>query len=148
MKWVTWEYIGVDRMGCIWLIHRWIDEKAEFIFVPAGTKPLPKNAEPFDIPGARYSHHRGHCSFHALLRGYKLNDPILRRIASIIDEADIVQEINVEPAAPGLDLICRGLRLNSPSDEAALERGKLIYEALYAQLRAEAASEKDRNAGS
>jgi hypothetical protein len=145
MTWVTWEYIGVDRMGCIWLIHRWIDPKASFVFVPAGTKPLPRNAEPFDIPGARYSHHRGHCSFHALLRAYKLKDPILRRIADIIDEADIVQDIRVEPAAPGLDLICRGLRLNSPSDEAAMERGKLVYDALYAQLRFEAASEKERN---
>ncbi len=144
MIWVTWEHIGVDRMGCIWLIHRWIDPKAQFMFVPAGTKPLPKNAEPFDIPGARYSHHRGHCSFHALLRGYKLKDPVLLRIADIIDEADIVQEVNVEPAAPGLDLICRGLRLNSPSDEVALERGKLVYEALYTQLSAEAASEKER----
>ncbi len=144
MIWVTWERIGVDRMGCIWLIHRWIDPKAQFMFVPAGTKPLPKNAEPFDIPGARYSHHRGHCSFHALLRGYKLKDPVLLRIADIIDEADIVQEVNVEPAAPGLDLICRGLRLNSPSDEVALERGKLVYEALYTQLSAEAASEKER----
>jgi hypothetical protein len=148
MTWVTWEHIGVDRMGCIWLIQRWIDAKAHFEFIPAGPKPLPKNAEPFDIPGARYSHHRGHCSFHALLRAYKLKDPILARIANIIDEADIVQEINVEPVAPGLDLICRGVRLNSPNDEIALERGKLVYDALYAQLSAEAASEKERNTSS
>lgn len=138
MNWVTWEHIAVDRMGCIWLIHRWIEPKARFLFIPPGTKPLPKGAEPFDIPGTRYSHHRGHCSFHALIKGYQLKDPILARIASIIDEADIVQEINVEPAAPGLDLICRGVRLNSPNDHVALENGKLVYEALYAQLLAEA----------
>jgi len=147
MTWVTWEHIAVDRMGCIWLIQRWIEPKARFLFIPAGTKPLPKDAEPFDIPGTRYSHHRGHCSFHALLKGYHLKDPILARIASIIDEADIVQEINVEPAAPGLDLICRGVRLNSPNDEVALEHGKLVYEALYAQLSAEMAGEKERTAG-
>lgn len=146
MTWVTWEHIGVDRMGCIWLIHRWIDAKAQFLFVPAGTKPLPKGAVPFDIPGARYSHHRGHCTFHSLLKEYKLKDPILLRIANIIDEADIVQEINVEPAAPGLDLICRGLQRNSPNDQIALERGKMVYDALYAQLSAELASEQERNA--
>ncbi len=137
MTWVTWEYIGVDRMGSIWLIQRWIDPKARFLFVPAGTKPLPKNAEPFDIPGMRFSHHRGHCTFHSLLKEYGLKDPILAHIASIIDEADIVQDVNVEPIAPGLDTVCRGIRLNSPSDEAALERGKMVYEALYTQLAAE-----------
>lgn len=145
MNWVTWENIAVDRMGCIWLIHRWIDAKAQFLFVPMGKKPLPKNAEPFDIPGTRFSHHRGHCTFHSLLKEYQLKDPILGRIANIIDEADIIQDINLEPAAPGLDMICRGIRLNSPSDEVAFERGKLIYDALYAQLSAEMKSEKERN---
>jgi hypothetical protein len=133
MKWVTWENIGVDRMACIWLIRRWIDPKAEFIFVPAGTKSLPK-AEPFDIPGAHYSHRRGHCTFYTLLKENSIKDPILARIANIIDEADIVQEINVEPAATGLDLICRGLRRISVDDHEALERGHLVYEALYAEL--------------
>jgi hypothetical protein len=133
MKWVTWETIGVDRMACIWLIRRWIDPKAEFIFVPAGTKPLPR-AEPFDIPGARYSHVRGHCTFYTLLKENSIKDPILDRIANIIDEADIVQEVNVEPAAMGLDLICRGLRRISADDHEALERGQLIYDALYAEL--------------
>jgi len=134
MKWVTWEQIGVDRMGCIWLIRRWIDPKAEFLFVPVGTTSLPKGAEPFDIPGARFSHYRGHCTFHTLLKEHGLKDPILLRIASIIDEADIVQEVNVEPAAYGLDLLCRGLRRISRDDHEALERGMLIYEALYAEL--------------
>jgi len=133
MKWVTWEHIGVDRMACIWLIRRWVDSKAEFIFVTAGTKPLPK-AEPFDIPGARYSHQHGHCTFYTLLKENSITDPILDQIANIIDEADIVQEINVEPAAMGLDLICRGLRRISVNDQEALERGHLVYEALYAEL--------------
>ncbi len=137
MKWVTWEHIGVDRMACIWLIRRWVDPKAEFVFVPAGTKPLPDGAEPFDIPGVRYSHHRGHCSFHAILRDKRIKDPVLARIASIIDEADIVQEVNVEPVAPGLDMICRGIRQLSADDQEASERGALVYEALYAQLSAE-----------
>src|SRR5512143_2189579 len=137
MKWLTWEHIGVDRMGCIWLIRRWIDPKAEFVFVPAGTKPLPRDAQAFDITGVRYSHHRGHGSFHAILRDKKIKDPVLSRIASIIDEADIVQEISLEPAAPGLDLTCRGIRLCCPDDYTALERGGMVYDALYAQLSAE-----------
>ncbi len=137
MKWVTWENIGVDRMACAWLIRRWVDPKAEFIFVPAGTKPLPLKAEPFDIPGMRYSHHRGHCTFHTFLKEHKLNDPILARIARIVDEADVLQEVAVEPVAAGLDLICRGLSRISKDDQEALERGFLVYEALYAELSAD-----------
>jgi hypothetical protein len=137
MKWVTWEKIGVDRMGCTWLIRRFIDPNAEFVFVPAGHSPLPNDAEPFDIPGVRLSHRRNHCTFHTMLREYDLKDATLQRIAAIIDEADVVQEANVEPAAPGLDLICRGIRLTSADDNTALERGALIYDALYAQLNAE-----------
>jgi len=134
MKWVTWENVGVDRMACAWLIRRWVDSKAEFLFVPVGTKSFPKGAEPFDIPGARYSHHRGHCTFYTFLKENKLDDPILARIAQIVDEADIAQEVSVEPAAAGLDLICRGLRRTSKDDNEALERGRLVYEALYAEL--------------
>jgi hypothetical protein len=134
MIWVTWENIGVDRMACIWLIRRWIDPKAEFIFVHADSKELPKGAEPFDIPGARYSHHRGHSTFYTLLKEHKLKDSILDRIARMVDEADIVQEVTVEPAAAGLDLICRGLRRISENDQEALERGILVYEALYTEL--------------
>ena len=136
MKWVTWQNVGVDRMACAWLILRFIDTKAKFIFVSAGTKPLPQDAEPFDIPGTRYSHHRGHCTFYTFLKEHKLNDPILHRIARIVDEADVVQEVAVEPASLGLDLICRGLSRISKDDHEAIERGSLVYEALYAELSA------------
>lgn len=139
MKWVTWQKVGVDRMGCAWLIRRSIDPKAKFLFVAPGQKELPRDAEPFDIPGVRLSHHHGHCSFHAFLKEYKLDDPVLHRIARIIDEADTVQDVQLEPAAAGLDLICEGIRLTSPDDDAALERGSLIYDALYARLAADAA---------
>jgi hypothetical protein len=141
MKWLTWENVGIDRIGCAWLIRRFIDPKARFLFVPASTRTLPKGAEPFDIPGMRLSHHRGHCSFHAFLREYKLEDPILARIARMIDEVDTVQEAAVEPAAPGLDLICEGIRLVSSDDQTALERGGLVYDALYARLSAEIKNE-------
>ena len=135
MKWVTWESIGVDRMASIWLIRRWIDPKAEFVFIPFGERPNSKDGEPFDIPGAGYSHHSGHCTFYALLKEHKINDRVLSRIAQMVDEADEIQEVNVEPASLGLDLICRGLRQISKDDFEALERGSLIYDALYAQLK-------------
>jgi hypothetical protein len=107
MKRVTWENIGVDRMACIWLIRRWIDPNAEFLFVPMGATFLPKDAEPFDIPGTRYSHHGGHCTFYILLKEHKVEDPVLARIARMVDEADVVQAVMVEPAAMGLDLISK-----------------------------------------
>jgi hypothetical protein len=140
MKWVTWENVGVDRIGCAWLIRKYVDPKARFLFVPRGKPDMPDGAEPFDIPGVRLSHHHGHCSFHAILKEYEIADSILHRIARIIDEADTVQEVNIEPVAAGLDLICEGIRMTSPDDEVALERGALIYDALYAKLAAERVS--------
>ncbi len=139
MQWVTWRDVGVDRMGCAWLIRRFIDPAAEFLFAAPGGGPLPEGAEPFDIPGARLAHRRGHSSFHTIVQEYGLGDPILHRIAQLVDEADVIQEVTVEPAAPGLDLICRGLRLTSPNDQVALERGGLIYDAVYAYCRQHAA---------
>jgi hypothetical protein len=136
VKWVTWENVGVDRIGCAWLIRRFVDPDAEFLFVPRDHS-LPPDAEPFDIPGVRFSHHQGHGSFHAILDAYDLTDPILNRIARMIDEVDALREPSLEPAAPGLDLICRGIRRISDDDQTALERGSLIYDALYAELSIE-----------
>jgi hypothetical protein len=133
MRWVTWENVGIDRLGCAWLILREIDRRAEFVFVPRGGA-LPADAEPFDVPGVRFSHHGGHCSFHALVKHHRLTDPVLHRIARIIDEADTVQAVRVEPAAAGLDLICEGLRLISRDDREAVECGRVVYDALYARL--------------
>ena len=134
MKWVTWENVGVDRMGCAWLIRKHIDPKAQFLFISPAQKELPKGAEPFDIPGVKFSHHSGHCSFHAILNEHQIGDPILHRIARIIDEADTVQEACVEPTAAGLDMICEGLRLISSNDSDALEKGAVVYDALYSRL--------------
>jgi hypothetical protein len=137
MNWCTWQNVGIDRIGCAWLIRRFIDPDAEFEFIPQGQKPEADSGEPFDIPGVRLSHHRGHCSFHTFLDQYKREDPVLRRIARIIDEADTVQEVALEPTSTGLDLICRGIRLSSPDDQTALDRGAVVYDALYAALRAD-----------
>lgn len=138
MKWVTWEQVAVDRMACAWFIRRFVDHEAEFLFVPVGQHPLPDGAEPFDIPGVRYSHRRGRCTLHTMLHEFEVTDPVLGRICDIVNEADIVQEISLEPAAAGLDAICRGIRRISPDDHVALERGALIFDALYAHLAGEA----------
>src|SRR3990172_6268343 len=140
MKWVTWENIGVDRMACAWLIQRRIDPQAEFFFVPGGEKPVPEQGEPFDIPGERLSHRGGHSTFHTFLEEYQLDDPLLQRIANIVDEADVTQEVTLEPIAEGLDFVCRGIRLVSENDHIAVERGKLIYDAVYAQLKLDSAA--------
>lgn len=140
MKWVTWEHVGIDRMACAWLIQRYLDTKAEFLFVPVGSLPLPDGAEPFDIPNTRLSHHQGHSTFFIMLQLYHLHDPVLKRIARLVDEADTLQDVTIEPAAPGLDLICQGIRTISPIDHIALERSALIYDALYAQLSLEPTS--------
>src|SRR5512138_2554697 len=122
MKWVTWEHIGIDRMGCAWLIQRFIDRQAEFVFIASESTKLPEGYEPFDIPGVRFSHRGAHSSFHTLLNEYHLDDPLLQQIARIIDEADVAQDVTLDPRAEGLDLVCRGLRLISADDRVALER--------------------------
>jgi hypothetical protein len=135
MNWVTWENVGVDRMACAWLIRKYIDTDASFTFIPEGSSSLEPRA--FDIPGADLGHQHNRSSFHTILLEYKLENTILKRIAQIVDEADIVSEISLEPAAFGLDLICRGIRRSSATDLLALERGALIFEALYAELLSE-----------
>src|SRR5512142_913548 len=137
MKWVTWENIGIDRMGCAWLIRRFIDRQAKFVVIAYGSTELPKDCEPFDIPGVRFSHRGGHSSFHTMLNEYHLDDPLLPQIANIIDEADVAQDMALEPRAEGLDFVCRGLRLISKDDSIAVERGQLVYDAIYAQLKSE-----------
>ena len=120
-----------------WDMTNWTRPPVREQFIPRGAA-LPDGAEPFDIPGVRYSHHGGHCSFHALLEEHELTDPVLQRIARIIDEADTIQSVSIEPAAAGLDLICEGIRLTSPDDEAALANGEIVYDALYARLAQDA----------
>src|SRR5947207_8775771 len=109
-------------MACAWLIKKYIDPQAEFLFVSAGKTLLPEGAEPFDIPGVRLSHHRGHCSFYTMLREYDLYDPVFQRIARVVDEADTVQEVMLEPVATGLDVLCQAVRRISPDDRLPLER--------------------------
>lgn len=134
MKWVTWENVGVDRISSAWLIKKFIDPKAEFIFVKKGTVVREIEGIPFDIPGVTLSHKRGHCTFCTILREYNIKDNVLDQICNIIDAADSVSELLPPPEATGVDIILRGLRKVQEDDNKTIEIGFIIMESIYRQL--------------
>ena len=129
MIWATRAGIHVDRAGCAWLLRRFVDPGAEFVFVddPAD---IPAGATPFDMRGVELGHHRGDCSFETMLRHFGLDDPVLREIARIVHEADLDDEQFDAPEAPGLDVICRGLSMVR-ADEDMLVVAEAIFDGLY-----------------
>jgi hypothetical protein len=135
VKWATRAGIHVDRTACAWLIRRFIDTDAEFVFV---TDPdqVPEDATPFDMRGVELGHHGGECSFEAILRRYELTDLALWRIAEIIHEADLEDERFDAPEARGLDVLLRGLSMIR-GDEEMLELTGPLYDGLYEYLRRE-----------
>lgn len=137
MKWVTRERPKIDRIACPWLICRFIDRAAEFLFVPGDTVLATAGstgAIPFDVPGAELSHARGRCSFDAFLTKYRLDDPVLRRIAAIVRGAD-TGRLGLTPQSAGLFAISHGLSRNFRDDDEALKHGLVIYDALYTWAR-------------
>jgi hypothetical protein len=134
MKWITWEKVGVDRIACGWLIRRWIDPEAEFVFIGRGEDHREIDGIPFDIPGANLSHKRGKCSFCTILKEYRISDRILDQICAIVDGADSITDLLPPPESTGLDLICRGLTKVLQDDLKAFQVGGTIFEAVYAQL--------------
>jgi hypothetical protein len=130
VKWATRSRPHVDRAACAWLIRRFLDADAEFLFVD-DPDDVPGDATPFDIAGAELSHHGGACSFEAFLDHYHLRDQALARIARIVHEADLEDERYDAPEAPGLDAIVRGLG-RQHGDQELLERAAPIFDALYA----------------
>ena len=136
MHWITRRQIGVDRMASAWLITRFIDAHPTFDFVPESTMPAPEAGEAFDMPGVRLSHRHGHSTFHTMLEEYGLTDPVLARIALVVDEADIVQEAPLEAAAFGVDVVCRGIRLIAADDAEAIRHALVVFDGLYAYFQA------------
>jgi hypothetical protein len=127
---VTWENVGIDRMGCAWLVSRFIDRDAEFVFVPYGAA-LPDDAEPFDVPGVRLTHRRGRCTFETCLREYALDDPALARIGEVINGADVPGHLFSSSESPGLEAVCRGIRKASRDDAEAIGHARAVFEGLY-----------------
>lgn len=133
MKWATRPGVHVDRAGCAWLIRHAIDKDAEFLYV-ADPAEVPSDATPFDMPGVELGHHGGDCSFETILRRYELHDPVLTAIAEVIHEADIEDDRFDAPAAPGLDVIIRGLSITL-DDDAVLAATAPIFDGLYEYFR-------------
>ena len=134
MRYCTRENIHVDRNASAWLIKRFLDPDAEFVFVK-GEMPAPE-AVPFDMYGVEWGHHDNRCTFETILALHGLTDPVLTQIGHIVHGADITADADETLESPGIDLLFRGLRLVSASDEEALERGAVVMEALYAALEA------------
>jgi hypothetical protein len=143
MRWVTRKNAAVDRIACPWLIKRFIDPGAEFIYV--ASQDVERVAEdlgatPFDVPGARLGHVAGRCSFESILVEYGLDDPALRRLGAIVCGADIESDLDRVPEASGLKAIATGFRkLYGERDHEKLEVQIPMYDALYAWCQDELA---------
>ena len=133
MLWATRRGCHVDRTACIWLIRRFLDPQATFAFF-SDPAEAPEGAELFDVVGARLSHRGEDCSFETFLREYVLDDPVLREIAEIIHDADLMDEKYGRPESEGLDAIVRGMQLSLPDDHTLIAHTYVLYEGLYAYL--------------
>ena len=129
MRWATRAHIHIDRTACAWLIRRFVDPDAEFVFVEDPDE-VPEDATPFDMRGVELSHHRGNCSFETFLERYELDDPVLWELAKIVHEADLGDERYDVPEAPGIDVLLRGLSMLH-GDEELLAITAPLYDALY-----------------
>ena len=144
MKWITRSHVHVDRVACPWLITRFIDSDAEFLFVPK-SKVLEiaqeTGAIAFDTPGAELHHQGDRCTFDAIIQKYGLADKALLRLARIVNAADTNRMEN-DPIAAGLEAIAVGYSLRFPDDLENLEMQFEVYDALYAWCRLETARDR------
>ena len=138
MKWITREHVHVDRVACPWLIRRFIDPKAEFVFVPRNTDPATiKDGIVFDMAGVALGHHGDSCSFDAIVEKYRLSgDPALAKVRRIVNLADTGKEA-LDPLAEALEKLATGYRLASKTDHETLEKEFPLYDALYAYFQNE-----------
>ena len=141
MKWVTRAHVKVDRVACPWLIRRFVDPEAEFIFVAASLVSevaKKEGAIPFDVPNVELGHKDGKCSFEAIIEKYGLKDKALLKLAAIVNGAD-TDNPNPDPCSAGLRAIASGYSLLFPDDMENLENQFQVYDALYAWCRLDAA---------
>jgi hypothetical protein len=134
MKWITRERPKIDRIACPWLIRKFIDKDAEFLYVP-GNDVLriakETGATPYDIPGVEMTHVGDHCSFDAFIKKYALTDPALQQLAVIVRGAD-TSRLDLAPQAHGLYALSLGLSQCFSNDHEMLNHGMVMYDALYA----------------
>ena len=141
MKWITREKVKVDRVACPWLIQKFVDPQAEFLFVPTDQVMAVaerEDATPYDVKGVELGHHGQECSFEAILRKYDLmNDPALALLGKIVNGADTDNTLWQQPEGPGLEAIAEGFRhLGLADDHAMLQAESVVYDALYAYCQA------------
>jgi|SRR5215468_4058855 len=136
MKWITRARPKTDRIACPWLITKFVDPGAEILYVPADhvlNIAAQEDAISFDADGARYTHRDGKCTFEVLIEEYQLEaDPALVRLAKIVHAADVADDLDTDPAGPGLLAIGLGGLDVEADDLRLLERGRFVYDALYA----------------
>ena len=145
MKWVTRSHVHVDRVACPWLIARFVDSEAEFLFVPVSRveeTARDEEAIPFDVQGVELGHHDGKCSFWAIVEKYGLKDKALHRLARIVNAAD-TGDFGSDPIAAGLEAVATGFGVRFPDDRENLERQFDFYDALYAWCRLEVAAGRE-----
>ncbi len=141
MKWITRERVKVDRVACPWLIRRFIDPEAEFLFVPperVAEEAARTGAIPYDVKGAELGHHGGRCSFEAFLERYDLaaGDPALALLGRIVNGADTDNALYAQREGAGLEAIAEGFRLlGFEDDEQTVAAESIVYDALYAYCR-------------
>jgi hypothetical protein len=134
MKWVTRERPKVDRIACPWLIKRFVDPQAEFLYVPADevmAAAAREGATPFDVPEVELGHHGDECSFDAIIHKYGITDPALSALALIVRGADTPAK-DLAPESRGLEAIAEGFRLTHADDLEQLASESAVYDALYA----------------
>jgi len=134
MKWVTRARPKVDRVACPWLIRRFVDPQAEFLYVPPDEVlevVQRQGAIPFDVPNVELGHHGSECSFDAAIKKYNLTDPALARLAVIVRGADTAAK-ELAPESAGLEAVAEGFGIIYRKDQKLLEREMSVYDALYA----------------
>ena len=139
MKWVTRERPKVDRIACPWLIKRFVDPQAEFLYVPTDQVmevAKREGAIPFDVENVELGHHGLECTFDAIIQKYSLIDPALQRLAPIVRGADTTAK-DLTPESRGLEAIAEGFRLVYQNDHELLERESFVYDALYAYCQSQ-----------
>ena len=137
MKWITRENVKVDRVACPWLIRKFIDPQAEFLFVPTDDVMAVaerENATPYDVKGVELGHHGMECSFDAIVKKYKLDaDPAMKLLAKIVNGADTDNALWNQPESAGLNAIAEGFRHMGYNDDHEINAAEwIVYDALYA----------------
>lgn len=139
MKWITRERVKVDRVACPWLITKFVDQQAEFLFAPAEQVMAiaeRESAIPFDVAGVELGHHDGKCTFEAIIEKYEIADPAIQLLARIVHGADVSNDLYGEAQAPGLKAIAEGFQsLGLKDDHEVLKKEFIVYDAMYAYCR-------------